>query len=81
MFDFVDDPFSDSVDHGSFKNLYLEDYEHMLEKAEAANEIAAEYRMAGHHLAAEEQTKKAVAFRNCAESILAVAATIPMADA
>ena len=81
MFDILDDPFSDAVDHGTFKNLYLEDYKHMLEKAKTADQTAAEYRIAGEHLAAEEQAKKAAAFKNCAESILAVAATIPMANA
>ena len=57
MFDTLDDPFRGQIDHGSFKNLYLEDYGRMKNRADMAR------------------------IEGCAEGILAVAATLPMADA
>jgi len=81
MFDIFDNPFEERVDHGTFKNLYLEDYKHMKNRAARATADAVTFLAIGKQNEADQENKRADTFNNCAEGILAVALTIPMADA
>jgi|TARA_R100001129_G_scaffold176488_2_gene150521 hypothetical protein len=81
MFDAFDDPFREEIDHGSFKNLYLEDYGRMKEQADRARLESVAFQALGLSDDADKEKQKAEAFEGCAEGILSVAATLPMADA
>ena len=81
MFDTLDDPFRGQIDHGSFKNLYLEDYGRMKNRADMARIESIGFLALGLKDDASKEKQKAEAFEGCAEGILAVAATLPMADA
>ena len=81
MFDALDDPFGDRTDHGSFKNLYLEDYERMKTNADRARLESSAFHALGLKEDANKEKQKAEAFEGCAEGILTVAATLPMAEA
>jgi len=81
MFDAFDDPFRGEIDHGSFKNLYLEDYRRMKSQADRARIESIAFLALGLKDDASKEKQKAEAFEGCAEGILAVAASLPMADA
>ena len=81
MYDTFDDPFGERIDHGSFKNLYLEDYGRMKSQAGRARIESIAFLALGLEDDANKEKQKAEAFEGCAEGILAVAATLPMADA
>jgi len=80
MVDIFDDLFK-AQDDGAFANLYLEDYKHMKNRAAKAREDAATFLAIGRQSKADQENKRADTLNNCAEGILAIALTLPMADA
>tara|TARA_R110000824_G_scaffold305010_4_gene492798 strand:- start:1073 stop:1384 length:312 start_codon:yes stop_codon:yes gene_type:complete len=77
MFDFLDT----AVDHGNFKNFYLEDYTTLTEQVKELESTAARRDQDGHHREAATERGKATACKMAAETIMSVALKFPVASA
>ena len=77
MFDFLDR----AVDHGNFKNFYLEDYQTLTKQVEELESVAKIREESGQHREAAEDRGKATACKIAAETIMSVALKFPVADA
>ena len=77
MFDFLDT----AMDHGNFKNLYLEDYTTLTKQMKELESIAAQRDQDGQHREAATERGKATACKLAAETIMSVALKFPVATA